>query len=48
MLLNGLLKGELGFRGYVVSDRFATHSGVASVEVGVDTTLPGPTARLRQ
>jgi beta-glucosidase len=41
-LLNGLLKGELGFQGYVVSDWYATHSGVASVEAGLDMTMPGP------
>ncbi|TID07400.1 putative beta-glucosidase G [Colletotrichum higginsianum] len=41
-LLNGLLKGELGFQGYVVSDWYATHSGVNSVEAGMDMTMPGP------
>lgn len=41
-VLNGLLKGELGFQGYVVSDWFATHSGLASVEGGLDMTMPGP------
>ncbi|KAH7166445.1 beta2 tomatinase [Dactylonectria macrodidyma] len=41
-LQNGLLKGELGFQGYVVSDWFATHSGMASVEGGLDMTMPGP------
>src|SRR5690349_12298817 len=29
-LLNGLLKGELGFQGFVVSDWGAQHSGMAS------------------
>nr|XP_036587936.1 glycosyl hydrolase family 3 N terminal domain-containing protein [Colletotrichum truncatum]KAF6799077.1 glycosyl hydrolase family 3 N terminal domain-containing protein [Colletotrichum truncatum] len=41
-LLNGLLKGELGFQGYVVSDWYATHSGVNSVNAGLDMTMPGP------
>jgi beta-glucosidase len=41
-LLNGLLKGELGFQGYVVSDWYATHSGVQSVDAGLDMTMPGP------
>jgi beta-glucosidase len=33
--LNGLLKGELGFQGYVVSDWAAVHAGVASIEAGL-------------
>lgn len=41
-ILNGLLKEELGFQGYVVSDWFATHSGVRAVEAGLDMTMPGP------
>ncbi|RBQ80421.1 hypothetical protein VDGD_03973 [Verticillium dahliae] len=40
-ILNGLLKDELGFQGYVVSDWFATHSGVASAAAGLDMTMPG-------
>jgi beta-glucosidase len=32
--LNGLLKDELGFQGYVMSDWGATHSGVSSIEAG--------------
>ncbi|KAH6719543.1 beta-glucosidase-related glycosidase [Leptodontidium sp. MPI-SDFR-AT-0119] len=39
--LNGLLKGELGFQGYVMSDWFAVHSGVASIEAGLDMDMPG-------
>lgn len=42
-LLNGLLKTELGFQGYVVSDWYATHAGVASVEAGLDLDMPGTT-----
>jgi beta-glucosidase len=38
---NGLLKTELGFQGYVMSDWGATHSGVASVEGGLDMNMPG-------
>lgn len=32
--LNYLLKGELGFQGFVVSDWLGTHSGVSSVLAG--------------
>lgn len=39
---NGLLKGELGFQGYIMSDWGATHSGVASIEAGLDMDMPGP------
>lgn len=38
--LNGLLKGELGFNGFVVSDWGAQHSGVASAEAGMDMAMP--------
>ncbi|EKG22356.1 Glycoside hydrolase family 3 [Macrophomina phaseolina MS6] len=38
---NGILKTELGFQGYVMSDWMGTHSGVASVEAGLDMTMPG-------
>ncbi|EHK21802.1 glycoside hydrolase family 3 protein [Trichoderma virens Gv29-8] len=41
-LLNGLLKTELGFQGYVVSDWFGTHSGVKSILSGLDMNMPGP------
>lgn len=39
--LNYLLKGELGFQGFVVSDWTGTHSGVSSVLAGLDMTMPG-------
>ncbi|KAL1592675.1 hypothetical protein SLS60_011091 [Paraconiothyrium brasiliense] len=39
--LNGLLKDELGFQGYVMSDWMATHSGVAAIEAGLDMNMPG-------
>lgn len=38
-LLNGILKDELAFQGYVVSDWGATHSGVASIEAGLDMDM---------
>lgn len=40
-LLNYLLKEELGFQGFVVSDWGAQHTGVNSVLAGVDMTMPG-------
>ncbi|KAL4875238.1 glycoside hydrolase superfamily [Aspergillus karnatakaensis] len=40
-LLNGLLKGELGFRGHVLSDWNAQHSTVESANTGLDMTMPG-------
>ena len=43
-MLNEILKGELGFRGYVMSDWFATHSGVRSIQGGLDMTMPGPSS----
>ncbi|GAB0139269.1 hypothetical protein EsDP_00007480 [Epichloe bromicola] len=39
--LNGLLKNELGFQGYVMSDWYAVYSGVASIESGLDLDMPG-------
>jgi beta-glucosidase len=38
---NGLLKTELGFRGFVVSDWYAQHTGLASAEAGMDMVMPG-------
>lgn len=38
--INGLLKTELGFQGFVVSDWFAQHSGVASSASGLDMAMP--------
>ncbi|KAL4762795.1 beta-glucosidase [Aspergillus foveolatus] len=40
-LLNGLLKGELGFKGHVLSDWNAQHSTVQSAITGLDMTMPG-------
>ncbi|PHH85941.1 hypothetical protein CDD83_10956 [Cordyceps sp. RAO-2017] len=38
--LNGLLKTELGFQGFVVSDWGAQHTGVASALAGMDMAMP--------
>ncbi|RJE26157.1 hypothetical protein PHISCL_01507 [Aspergillus sclerotialis] len=43
-LLNQLLKGELGFQGYVSSDDGSQFSGVASALGGMDVTGPGETS----
>lgn len=40
-LLNRLLKGELNFQGFVMSDWQAQHSGVSSAMAGLDMTMPG-------
>ncbi|CAE6473870.1 unnamed protein product [Rhizoctonia solani] len=40
-ILNTILKSELGFQGYVMSDWWATHSGAESVNAGLDMTMPG-------
>ncbi|PIL32144.1 hypothetical protein GSI_06850 [Ganoderma sinense ZZ0214-1] len=42
--LNGILKGEFGFQGYVTSDWWATHSGAPAVNAGLDMTMPGDTS----
>ncbi|KAK5295598.1 hypothetical protein LTR99_009187 [Exophiala xenobiotica] len=39
---NGILKGELGFQGYIMSDWGGTHAGVASINAGLDMDMPGP------
>ncbi|GME23845.1 putative beta-glucosidase m [Neofusicoccum parvum] len=38
--LNGLLKTELGFQGFVVSDWTAQHTGIASADAGMDMAMP--------
>lgn len=43
-ILNGILKTDFGFQGYVMSDWTATHSGVASANAGLDMTMPGDVA----
>nr|XP_019000489.1 beta-glucosidase [Kwoniella mangroviensis CBS 8507]OCF63950.1 beta-glucosidase [Kwoniella mangroviensis CBS 8507] len=40
-LLNGILKEDFGFQGYVMSDWNAQHSGVYSANSGLDMTMPG-------
>jgi beta-glucosidase-like glycosyl hydrolase len=40
-LMNGILKDELGFQGFVQSDWLAHRSGVASALAGLDMTMPG-------
>ncbi|KAK4518158.1 mRNA stability protein [Mucor velutinosus] len=39
--INHLLKGQLGFKGFVQSDWSATHSTVDSANNGLDMTMPG-------
>ncbi|KAF7345699.1 Glycoside hydrolase family 3 protein [Mycena venus] len=39
-MLNGVLKSEFGFQGYVMSDWWATHSTL-SINAGLDMTMPG-------
>jgi beta-glucosidase len=41
--LNGLLKTELGFQGFVVSDWGAQHAGVATALSGMDMAMPAGT-----
>ncbi|CAO1599979.1 MAG: hypothetical protein LQ349_001251 [Xanthoria aureola] len=41
--LNYLLKGELDFQGFVMSDWQAQHSGVGSALAGMDMSMPGDT-----
>lgn len=43
-LNNYLLKGELGFQGFIVSDWGAQHAGVSSALAGLDMTMPGDVA----
>ncbi|KAI8995506.1 beta-glucosidase [Trametes punicea] len=39
--INGILKGEMGFQGYVMSDWYATHSTSPAANGGLDMTMPG-------
>jgi beta-glucosidase len=39
--LNGILKTDFGFQGYVMSDWTATHSGVLAANNGLDMDMPG-------
>lgn len=38
--LNGLLKTELNFQGFVLSDWFGQHTGIASAMAGLDMAMP--------
>ncbi len=38
--LNGILKGEFGFQGFITSDWGATHSTVRSANAGMDMQMP--------
>lgn len=40
-LMNGILKDELGFQGFVQSDWLAQRSGVATALAGLDVSMPG-------
>lgn len=40
-LINGKLKSELGFQGFVMSDWFAQGSGVSNALAGLDLSMPG-------
>ena len=41
-LITGVLRGEWGFDGVVMSDWYGTHSAVASLRAGLDLEMPGP------
>ncbi|KAF4122890.1 beta-glucosidase [Geosmithia morbida] len=40
-LLNGILKDEMGFQGFIMSDWLAQRSGVDSALAGLDMSMPG-------
>ncbi|CAG9996472.1 unnamed protein product [Clonostachys byssicola] len=40
-LLKEILREELGFAGYVVSDWFATHSAAKAINAGLEVEMPG-------
>lgn len=40
-LMNGILKDELGFQGFIQSDWLAQRSGVAAALAGLDMSMPG-------
>ncbi|KAB2569402.1 putative beta-glucosidase A [Lasiodiplodia theobromae] len=42
-VMNGILKTELGFQGFVVTDWSGQHSGVSSALAGLDVAMPGDT-----
>lgn len=40
-LINGILKDELGFQGFTMTDWFAHIGGVSSALAGLDMAMPG-------
>jgi beta-glucosidase len=42
--MNYLLKGELGFQGFIMSDWGAQHAGVSTALAGLDMAMPGDSA----
>ena len=40
-LMNGILKDEMGFQGFIQSDWLAQRSGVAAAMAGLDMSMPG-------
>lgn len=42
-MLNNILKDELGFQGFVMTDWQAQHAGVSTAVAGLDMTMPGDT-----
>lgn len=44
--MNGLLKSELGFQGFVVTDWLAIYGGVAAANAGLDMVMPETSADL--
>ncbi|CRK20792.1 hypothetical protein BN1723_012153 [Verticillium longisporum] len=42
-MINGVLKNELGFQGFVMSDWFSQMSGVDAAIAGLDMAMPGDT-----
>lgn len=40
-LINGILKDELGFQGFLMSDWLGQYTGVASTLAGLDMSMPG-------
>lgn len=41
-VISEIVKNEWGYRGFVVSDWFGTHSTVATINAGLDLEMPGP------
>lgn len=40
-MINGILKDELGFQGFVMTDWLGHYAGVASAIAGLDMSMPG-------